>query len=115
MSLTAFQVLEKAYALMDTPGVTLAKESYGNEEGQRFCTLGALRMVAFGEPGMIEGCHPNWLGYYEASMSASDHLRVSSHSGHVPSWNDAQERTKDDVLALFRAVAAKVQVEHDGQ
>lgn len=111
MSMTLQALFEAAYGVLDQPEITLARGSYGMESEKQFCTIGALRQAAFGVSygdTLAEG-HPNWEPYREAFHLLAQSLpEAGDYGGHIPSWNDEEERTKEDVLALFRSLAAKV-------
>jgi hypothetical protein len=108
MELTLQKLFEDAYEVLAPDQIALAKREYGSAERGQFCAIGALRQAAFGRTHLVdldwgtEAENPYWRAY----RMLGEHLGVAS----IPPWNDAPERTKDDVLALFRELAAETAV-----
>lgn len=96
------ETLRKAAAIVRERG--LAKGSYVRPDG-RVCAEGALCM-ALGGSGRPSGLYPN--SKYREFVLAADVLKA--HIGNVPVtvWNDADERTEEDVAAAFEAAAARL-------
>lgn len=111
MSLTPSELFDAAYDVLARPEIALAQGKYGSELEGRFCAVGALRQVAFGTAGTPHYGPASHGGYQEAFRMLARSL-PRQYASHIPSWNDEPGRTKEDVLALFRSLAA--QVPHGG-
>lgn len=115
---TVSELFDKAYAALDEG--TLVKGTYGDGAKLQFCAVGALRYAAFGsafgsavrfggEHSAFDVAAP---AYGKAYIRMADRVREmdEASNGYVPNWNDRPERTKADVLALFRQLAAEAAV-----
>lgn len=103
------QLFDAAYALLDQEGIELRKGTYGGPHDGGYCALGALRMAAFGDV-IGDVLSPSWGAYCVAYDAVSRRLQSLEPGslGYLPVWNDKEERTKADVLALFRQLAAEM-------
>lgn len=73
------------------------------------CAYGAIRVA------LLEDMHVEHVGY--ANLNAAcrvveDYLQLpeQKHYRRLPLWNDARDRTKDDVIAALRGAAESLEV-----
>lgn len=92
------RLLLKAAALIEERGHH--KGSYSASNGM-VCFRGALNIAACGDPVGI----PNAPGADEASIRFLQTLRREGWGLGWLEWNDAPDRTRDEVVAKMRAVA----------
>ena len=98
--MNAHQILVKARNLLDREGH--AKHALRDETG--YCQLGARNMATFGTQRFVWG-HPDRKAFHAAKEALTDAVGVPSEE--LVDWNNAPERTKEEVLAAFdRAIAA---------
>lgn len=86
-------VLNKAIELIEEHG--FLKEAWG-VEGYGFCTMGAVDRAA-----VLLDTYWDWTTEYFK-------FRPFLGKSLITEWNDAPERSKDEVLALLRSVAESV-------
>lgn len=101
------ELARKAIDVLDERGWT--QGSYNNEDG--CCAVGALGLAANALPDDIRHSHymtvRNEL-YREVSTSVPDGADVGAD---VIDWNDEPGRTADEVKALFRRAADRLEAE----
>lgn len=90
------EILLKAAAILETDGWT--QSNFKDENG--YCILGAMHMATYGyvnrlpmterhDPDMLDGIH-----------------KIMANIGTMPfMWNDAHDRTKEQVITKLREVA----------
>jgi hypothetical protein len=90
--LSVADVLERAANLIEPEGAW-TKEDYVGPSGTCWCVLGAIKRA---------GDFANDLN------PAAEALRAALGVGYggIPDWNDAPERTQDEVVAKLREAAA---------
>lgn len=93
--MTPDQVLDRAADAIDKYGH--AKKSLRNGDGA-LCAMGAMNWVLYGDANWIRGpAHESDLPAYMTLMAAV---------GPVVDWNNAPDRTHDEITSTMRAVAA---------
>lgn len=107
MERTLQETFEGAYEVLAPDGIAHLKGTYGSAEIGGFCAVGALRQALAGSTRWraVQGTVP----YAEALALMQRKVRQGDGADRlaapVVDWNDAPERTKADVLALFRTMA----------
>lgn len=91
------EVLEKAADRLDYEGH--CKGRYRGLHGG-YCTAGAIAAAT----GLV--AHTSVLAKHPAISAVATALGAKSDPKQIAIWNDAPERTKDEVVAMLRAVAA---------
>jgi hypothetical protein len=93
-------------------------EQHGHRKGEfrdmhgRYCAYGALRdaagIVADGAVSNLDYNGGKWLAFRSARHALEHHLsRESGGTWSISRWNDAPERTTDEVIAALRGATAK--------
>lgn len=91
----ANQLLLKAASVLEKRG--LWKHWFAEPGGIRLCMIGALRVAQHGKPEVAN---------YGVGDIARRRLRAKLGPDDAPAqWNDEPERTKEEVVAMLRAVA----------
>ena len=98
--MTPDQVLDRAADVIDELGH--AKGFYQNQVTGAVCALGALNIAKHGSIWFTE---PN-----EAKR-----VLGMAVGGRISEWNDAHERTKDEVTSTMRAVAATLRAQRGSE
>jgi len=87
------EVLNKAADLIEEKG--WVQEAFSNRYG--YCAIGAIRECIWGKD--VPSNSPElWDG-------AIERLVKTVREAHIPSWNDAEGRTKEEVIAKLREAA----------
>lgn len=81
----AASVLRRAAVLIETKGFN--KGAYGNDD-VGYCALGAIGMAS------------NWI-----TLPATRALQSFLGHSHIPTWNDNQKRTAEEVTKALRGTA----------
>jgi len=103
MSRADAEVFRKAAEILETDGWT--QGNYHASDGH--CALGAIEVALVGKGHFItdDELQRRWDGL---GMLFARHLGLPDF--HVPSWNDAEGRTQEDVIKGFLTAADKEDV-----
>jgi hypothetical protein len=83
------QILTDAYKLLRDTGFCKGQEAFRDDDGRAlaYCALGAIYQASY----------PHSYDFYPATRI----LRVVINDSCVSAWNDAKERTRQEVLSAF--------------
>jgi len=100
-------VLNAAADLLEKPGAWTQGQMAVSKGGKvvlpgaptaaRWCAAGAMRKVAFADPGTLSNAY--WLGMRQLSAAIG--------GKRITAWNDDPSRTQSEVVATLRAAAVK--------
>lgn len=108
MELTLQEIFETAYGLLAPDAVNHLKGLYGGVAQGGYCALGALRQAGLGTTTLgPEYFSDQGQPYRRANALALEKVLALNPENpmSITQWNDLPERTKADVLALFRQLA----------
>lgn len=90
------EVLTRAADLLEEKGWC---QNYPVDMEGRMCAVGAIRQASEGQEQ----------GYFasRAAVKAQQAVEKAIGGEFISRWNDRPERTKEEVVAIFRAVAAE--------
>lgn len=98
------EVLEKAAEVIETRGHT--KEQYVNANGA-VCAMGAIRTAAWGRVlYLAKGITEEQSALHDrAAIEVGRHLAREGCNVVITEWNDAPDRTGEEVVDTFKLVA----------
>ena len=107
--ITPSEFAEKTAEYISEHGHT--KGSYEDPVTGAVCALGAMQKVN----AMTEKVNAMTEAYADYHASCFKHVAIKLMQrighGYIPSWNDAPERTAEDVILEFKHVAAELKEE----
>lgn len=111
-------VLDKAAGIVDTNGLIKGQLYDGEQADQgtprdqcRVCTIGAINVAVFGTPRAADPTVEQISLIDSAADAVAMHLGLGIGFVSLPSWNDADTTTDDNVKAVLRATAASLRGE----